>query len=108
MLRLSTFWRRLPLSKSHCNFRSLPYRPLSSRGTFRWAHTTTQLKQDAISPSPIVNMGQPAESFGNYDLIKRVKLDFTDVVISKWKSRVTGLTVIHLDYEGLLCSGGLC
>src|SRR5260221_12627180 len=45
------------------------------------------------------------ESFGNYDLIKRVKLDFTDVVVSKWKSRVTGLTVIHLDYEGdfLLC-----
>jgi hypothetical protein len=45
------------------------------------------------------------ESFGNYNLIKRVKLDFTDVVVSKWKSSVTGLTVIHLDYEGkfLLC-----
>lgn len=45
-------------------------------------------------------MAQPTESFGNYDLIKRVKLDFTDVTISKWQSRITGLTVIHLDYEG--------
>ena len=45
-------------------------------------------------------MSQSTESFGNYQLIKRVKLDFTDVVVSKWKSDVTGLTVIHLDYEG--------
>ena len=45
------------------------------------------------------------ESFGNYNLIKRVKLDFADVVVSKWNSSVTGLTVIHLDYDGsfLLC-----
>ena len=55
----------------------------------------------------MLDMGQPVESFGNYDLIKRIKLDFTDVVVAKWKSRVTGLTVIHLDYEGLLYSGGL-
>jgi len=40
------------------------------------------------------------EAFGNFDLVKRVKLDFTDVVVSKWRSNVTGLTVIHLDYEG--------
>jgi len=45
-------------------------------------------------------MAQSVESFGNYDLIRRVKLDFTDVTVSKWRSRVTGLTVIHLDYEG--------
>lgn len=43
------------------------------------------------------------ERFGNFDLIKKVKLDFTDVVVSKWKSRVTGLNVIHLDYEGVFC-----
>ena len=43
-----------------------------------------------------------AESFGNYDLIKRIKLDFVDVVVSKWTSRVTGLTVIHLDYQGII------
>jgi hypothetical protein len=45
-------------------------------------------------------MAQSTENFGNYDLIRRVKLDFTDVTVSKWRSRVTGLTVIHLDYEG--------
>ncbi|KAH9486850.1 hypothetical protein JR316_0000915 [Psilocybe cubensis] len=50
-------------------------------------------------------MSQPSESFGNYDLIKRVKLDFTDVVVSKWKSRETGLTVIHLDYEAPIVNG---
>jgi len=43
---------------------------------------------------------QAPQSFENFDLIKQIKLDFTDVVISKWKSRVTGLSVVHLDYEG--------
>ncbi|KAG6888680.1 hypothetical protein C0995_006670 [Termitomyces sp. Mi166 len=42
------------------------------------------------------------ESFGNFDLLKRVKLDFTDVTVSKWRSRTTGLSVVHLDYEGKL------
>ncbi len=42
-----------------------------------------------------------SESFGNFDLVKRVKVEYTDVVISKWKSRETGLTVVHLDYEGV-------
>lgn len=41
-----------------------------------------------------------AEKFGNFDLVKRVKLDYTDVEISKWQSRVTGLSVVHLDFEG--------
>ena len=45
-----------------------------------------------------------SETFGNYDLVKKFKLDFTDVVVSKWKSRSTGLTVIHLDYDGILFS----
>jgi hypothetical protein len=40
-------------------------------------------------------------SFGNFDLVQRVNLDYTDVVISKWQSRATGLTVVHLDYEGM-------
>ena len=42
------------------------------------------------------------ETYGNFDLIKRVKLDFTDVTVSSWRSRVTGLSVVHLDYEGTL------
>lgn len=39
-------------------------------------------------------------SFGNFDLVQRLQLDYTDVVVSKWRSRVTGLTLVHLDYEG--------
>ncbi|THV04852.1 hypothetical protein K435DRAFT_774162 [Dendrothele bispora CBS 962.96] len=45
------------------------------------------------------------ESFANFDLVNRVKLDFTDVTVSKWKSRVTGLSVVHLDYEAPIVSG---
>lgn len=44
-------------------------------------------------------MNKP-EKFGNFDLVRRFKLDFTDVTISKWRSRITGLSVVHLDYEG--------
>ncbi|EDR15625.1 uncharacterized protein LACBIDRAFT_300739 [Laccaria bicolor S238N-H82] len=50
-------------------------------------------------------MTDAVERFGNFDLIKKVELDFTDVVVSKWKSRVTGLNVIHLDYEAPIVNG---
>lgn len=43
---------------------------------------------------------QPAK-FANFDLIRRVNLDFSDITVSKWQSRTTGLTVVHLDYEGV-------
>lgn len=46
-------------------------------------------------------MSTAEEKFGNFDLVKRVKLDFTDVTVSKWRSRITGLSVVHLDYEGV-------
>ncbi|KZT05962.1 uncharacterized protein LAESUDRAFT_701454 [Laetiporus sulphureus 93-53] len=49
--------------------------------------------------------GGPSESFGNFDLVKRLKLDFADVLVSKWKSRVTGLSVVHLDYEAPIVNG---
>jgi len=98
MQRLSSLWRRSPLVQSRWTHR--PFRQLLSgpncrdKFPFRAAHTATQL-----SPSPTtITMGP--EAFGNFDLVKRVKLDFTDVVVSKWRSNVTGLTVIHLDYEG--------
>ncbi|KAH9064309.1 Metalloenzyme, LuxS/M16 peptidase-like protein [Lactarius vividus] len=45
------------------------------------------------------------ETFGNFDLIRRVKLDFTDVTVSSWRSRVTGLGVVHLDYEAPIVNG---
>ncbi len=41
-----------------------------------------------------------SESFGDFDLINRVKLGFSEVTVSSWRSRVTGLNVVHLDYEG--------
>jgi hypothetical protein len=56
-----------------------------------------------MSSSAVIRPVPPSdvsEKHGNFDLVKRVKLDFTDVVVSKWKSRVTGLSVVHLDYEG--------
>ncbi|KAH7911953.1 Metalloenzyme, LuxS/M16 peptidase-like protein [Hygrophoropsis aurantiaca] len=45
------------------------------------------------------------QTFGNFDLIKRVKLDFTDVVVSRWQSRITGLSIVHLDYDAPLVNG---
>lgn len=45
------------------------------------------------------------ESFGNFDLVKKVKLGFTDVEVSKWRSRVTGLSVVHVDYEAPIVNG---
>lgn len=45
------------------------------------------------------------ETFGNFDLVKRVKLDYTDVTVSKWRSRDSGLSVVHLDYEAPIVNG---
>ena len=42
-----------------------------------------------------------SESFGNFDLVKRVKLDYTAVEVSKWRSRDSGLSIVHIDYEGV-------
>lgn len=41
-----------------------------------------------------------SETFGNFDLLQRVKLDYTDVEISRWQSRVTGLNIAHVDFDG--------
>lgn len=60
----------------------LASRPLSS--------TTTSF---AMSTTPQV--------FGNFDLIQNFKLDFAEVVVSKYRSRITGLSIVHLDYEGV-------
>ncbi|KXN89943.1 hypothetical protein AN958_04947 [Leucoagaricus sp. SymC.cos] len=50
-------------------------------------------------------MSDATESHGNFDLVKRIKLDYTDVVVSKWRSRRTGLTVVHMDYEAPIVNG---
>lgn len=44
--------------------------------------------------------GTREEKYKNFDLVKRFKLPFADIRVSKWRSRVTGLTVAHLDYDG--------
>ncbi|CCM05163.1 uncharacterized protein FIBRA_07372 [Fibroporia radiculosa] len=49
--------------------------------------------------------GSFPEHFGNFDLVKRLKLDFADILVSKWKSRITGLSVVHLDYEAPIVNG---
>jgi len=100
MQRLSSTWRHFAANRQTLTplriswSRQLHYSDI----LFRTADAAAGLQRTPLSLP--TSMTQSAESFGNYDLIKRVKLDFTDVAISKWRSRVTGLTVIHLDYEG--------
>lgn len=50
-------------------------------------------------------MSDATESHGNFDLVRRVKLDYTDVVVSKWRSRKTGLSIVHMDYEAPIVNG---
>jgi hypothetical protein len=46
------------------------------------------------------------ETIGNFRRIARVPLNSTttDIVITKWRSEVTGLRVVHIDYESALFS----
>ncbi|KAI0673522.1 Metalloenzyme, LuxS/M16 peptidase-like protein [Trametes maxima] len=48
---------------------------------------------------------KPVETHGNFDLINKFKLDFADIHVSKWKSRSSGLSVVHLDYDAPLVNG---
>src|SRR5258707_15042436 len=48
------------------------------------------------------------ETFGDFDLINRVKIDFSEVTVSSWRSRVTGLNVVHLDYDGERFATAVC
>ena len=102
MIRLSSIWQ-------HSRPVSLRVRGISSttrRHHFalnpntRPSHNISsrhQLQNDQRMSSTV---NGNAETFANFDLIKRVALDYTDVVVSKWQSRVTGLSVVHLDFEG--------
>ena len=91
----------MPLSLPNCRrlvdaFRSLR---LSTRPRLRLRHLA-HLATRPLQPHPNPGSIPMPQSYGNFDLLNRVKLDFTDVIISKWKSRQTGLSVVHLDYEG--------
>lgn len=92
-VRLSTTSLRLRTISSLPNFpRSASHRiilPTRSRSLASMAPFQDRSAIDAFT------------SFGNFDLVQRVQLDYTDVVVSKWRSRVSGLTLVHLDYEGV-------
>ena len=49
----------------------------------------------------MVTQAVPPEAYGNFDLVTKTKLDYTNLEVSKWRSRETGLSVVHLDYEGV-------
>ncbi|KAJ8494623.1 hypothetical protein ONZ51_g2236 [Trametes cubensis] len=56
-------------------------------------------------PALANGLSKPLDSHGNFDLVKKFKLDFADIHVSKWKSRSSGLSVVHLDYDAPLVNG---
>ena len=85
MNRLLTFFKRRLSRPTSLSF--------FSTNTPRLAQTLQPVMPPALQPSS-------SETFGNFDLINRVKLGFAEVTVSSWRSRTTGLNVVHLDYEG--------
>lgn len=49
-------------------------------------------------------MSSDVTSFGNFDLLKTHRLNIRNITLHKWKSRITGLTVLHIDYQGECCN----
>ncbi|KAG9018965.1 hypothetical protein FRB90_007729 [Tulasnella sp. 427] len=50
-------------------------------------------------------MDSTTSQHGNFDLVKKVKLDYAPIELQKWTSRKTGLSVVHLDCESPLVKG---
>lgn len=87
------------------------------RGTCRAFHTYPRILNPALSATgqptlstlpeprgpitimPTIN-SVPESPIGSFDLKAWVKLKYTDVTVSKWQNRDSGLTVVHLDYNG--------
>lgn len=42
----------------------------------------------------------PKKSLHNFDLLNQVKVKYAELVVSKWRSRISGLTLVHVDYQG--------
>lgn len=109
MLKLSSIFRVRPCSPS-LSFKSRTNFKFATHTRTRDTHSVAAFPGSAPSPlsSPSLRtsaklenaMAPTSETFGNFDLIKRVKLDYTDVEVSKWQSRETGLSVVHIDFEG--------
>ncbi|KAG8683213.1 hypothetical protein FRC09_016223, partial [Ceratobasidium sp. 395] len=41
----------------------------------------------------------------NFELLQRVKVDYADIELTKWRSKKTGLTVVHVDYDAPIVKG---
>lgn len=99
------FLSRLFSSQTSRLLRSLPRTPpprpqLTTRFTSSPFSRTLHSGMPALA-NVLSKNAKPSETHGNFDLVKRFKLDFADVHVSKWKSRTSGLSVVHLDYEGV-------
>ncbi|KAH9941151.1 Metalloenzyme, LuxS/M16 peptidase-like protein [Epithele typhae] len=57
------------------------------------------------TPPHVPVLKRPLEVYENFDLLARVKVDFADLEVSKWRSRVTGLGVVHIDCDTPLVNG---
>ncbi|KAG8786710.1 hypothetical protein FRC15_010850 [Serendipita sp. 397] len=66
--------------------------------------TSLAIPKKARNPF-FVPIDMNSESLGNFDLLKRVDVGYTPVTVSKWRSRVTGLSVVHIDYEAPIVKG---
>jgi hypothetical protein len=87
-------WRRLPLLQT---LNTLKTTSIASKKFFNLHKFSLHTSVQEPNTSAMTHI---PESFGNFDLVKKLKLDYTDVLVSKWRSRRTGLTVVHLDYDG--------
>lgn len=92
--------RRIGLSNLSVQLQTGANRNLSRRRFFQ-----SSISSMSTSLNGSAALHDNFEAYGNFDLVKRVKLDYTDVVVSRWQSRVTGLTVVHLDYEAPIVNG---
>lgn len=76
-----------------------PCPPQFGVGAFPITRTLATHSMTTTSPEPSSSPDLPSK-FGNFDLIRTEKLGLADIVLSKYRSRQTGLIVVHLDYEG--------
>lgn len=81
--RLLTFCSRRALQKSSLL-------PPHHKGHAYITHSA----QDSVRP---MNLQQ---TYKNFDLVTTFKTPFADINVSKWRSRVSGLSVVHLEYDG--------
>ncbi|KAI0051676.1 hypothetical protein FA95DRAFT_1586997 [Auriscalpium vulgare] len=98
LLPLPKSFHKSPSTWPRCTVRSLSTNP-SPRAQLALKRKMAPSVEHA-TPLP-----DSSEAFGNFDLIKRVKLDFSDITVSRWRSRLTGLNVVHLDYDAPIVNG---